>query len=208
MGYVEVTTDLERDYGNMLGVISKSKGHTRELPMRIEAPQLDRVWFATLSSSANVKEIVTKLPGILAASTPAAMPELGIVRLDSRPAGNDSGVILLYPDGISGSIDVTWAEALEALNGILGSPRLESKYKKLRKAPGAEKHIFLGTTPTTPWPLHFALSLDVDTLPYSPPGLPGDITNLWVMGAQMPERCLAWSAEHGWLDVMKHWRTP
>jgi hypothetical protein len=133
MGYVEVTTDLERDYGNMLGVISKSKGHTRELPMRIEAPQLDRVWFATLSSSANVKEIVTKLPGILAASTPAAMPELGIVRLDSRPAGNDSGVILLYPDGISGSIDVTWAEALEALNGILGSPRLSPSTRSYEK---------------------------------------------------------------------------
>jgi hypothetical protein len=143
-------------------------------------------------------------------STPEEdLSEWGVVEVRSRPAKDGLGVVLLYPEGIAGSTEVTWDEALGDLEKILFSCKLSTKYEKLRAAPGREKHVFLGTTFSTPWALHFALSFDADSLPpEAPRGIPPDITHLWLMHAQLPQRCLMWSAAHGWLDTMKHWATP
>lgn len=206
--YVEVTTDLDARYGQLLGNLGKTGTHFREIPERIVAPGLDRTWFLTVSPSTNLKELRQVAPYLLATSR-SDLFKLGVVEICSKPKKDDSGLILLYPQGISGPTDVTWEETLGHLQRILSTPELEAKYKKLRATDGHQKHIFLGTTFTTPWALRCALSFDTVSLPPEDPGgLPSDITHLWIMDAPFRQRCLTWSAEYGWMETRKHWKTP
>ncbi|MGH3857835.1 MAG: hypothetical protein ACRDR6_30980, partial [Pseudonocardiaceae bacterium] len=77
------------------------------------------------------------------------------------------GVILLYPTGIDGPIDVTWQAVLSWVEKALSSDALEDVRRKLSNA-GDERHVFLGITYSTEWSVFFALSDEHDTLPQDP----------------------------------------
>ncbi len=77
--------------------------------------------------------------------------------------------------------------------------------RKLRAAGGDERHAFLGPTYSSPWEVFHALTFWADSLSPVPPQLPPEITHLWMMNPQSPDRCPAWSPELGWFDPSTRW---
>jgi hypothetical protein len=222
-GYVEVVTDLKGRYAARYQEL-------RNLGFRLSAPDLQHTWFVWLSSKAWLNHIRPRLlnllqsiatsellntpvtPANLGESASAEVPELqklGVTRLCRLPIDHTvGGLVYLLPEGTGGP----WQADLEAFQGnlkqVLRSSRLDDVRVKLTHAGGAERHIFLGTSWTTPWAINHLLSDSHDELPHDPPALPPGITHLWVWRYVPPGRCLHWSPTQGWLDPAHHWRTP
>ncbi len=207
IGFVEVTADLDPRYAEMVsGLRTKGSEHP-EIPGRIPAPNLDRVWFLTLSAKANLSRLRKRLPELLANPAEIDLRKFGITHASWREATDGAGEILLYPDGIEGPSEVTWEQWHSALEDLLLSERVLGKCRKLRQASSDERHLFLGTTYTSPWELHFPLSPEFSDTPAAPPVVPEDVTHCWIMSAYLFGRCLVWSADSGWIDTRGHWRT-
>lgn len=207
VGHVEITADIDPKYAEMVSQLRTKGSEHLEIPGRVPAPDLGRVWFVTLSARAKVAELRKTLPVILERSTESDLRKLGITRTSWREAAAGEGAIFLYPEGTEGPSDVTWEQWQGALDHLLRSGRVLGKCRKLHRVSSDEKHLFLGTTYTSPWELHFPLSPECTNTPPAPPAVPGYITHCWIMGAYQLGRCLMWSADDGWIDTRGHWRT-
>ncbi|MGH9891533.1 MAG: hypothetical protein ACREA0_06025, partial [bacterium] len=117
------------------------------------------------------------------------------------------GVVRMYPAGVVGPSVMQWEPLIEWIAQTVSSPRLADVQTKLARTEADERHAVLGVTFTSPGDVFFALSIEEQTLPSEPPGLPRGITHLWLMNASSPGRCIAWFPDRGWLDVRWHWAT-
>jgi len=223
VGYVEVWKDLDRSYAAMTRELAK---HDYQLP----AAGLGRVWFLETSGSFRMSRARSEVPELLqeltregntfndigTAETLRHHPSphvqralrMGVVSLASRPASaSEPEAIHLGPQGTYGPSDVTWEPFLDWIEQTLSStePHMVGNRRKLAAAGGDESHAFLGPTYSSPWPVFHALTYWSNTLPPVPPQLPREITHVWLLNAQTPDRCLAWLPDRGWIDPSRHW---
>jgi hypothetical protein len=226
-GYVEVSMDIDRRYAAMSAAVAKQRD---EQGYGFPAPGLGRVWWAWTSGSCRVGKLKRELPTLLAAmQTDGEVFEirarhedllrdpspnvrralaLGIVGLASRLAGDgEHGAVKLVPQGIAGPVDVTWQVFLDWIKEVLASAKMADVRRKFAASGAPERHVFLGASFTSPWGVFYALSDEHSSIPPLPPVLPEQVTHLWVIHAQLPERCLVWFPERGWLDAERHWVT-
>jgi hypothetical protein len=232
VGYVEVWKDLDEPYAAMTRGISEHgfeisggdlgrvwvlevSGRFRTKDAGTTVPAL----LAALTAEGNtfsyggVAEFLSEHPS---AHVQTAL-RMGIVTLSSRPMNDgEESVIHLGPQGINGPANVTWEPFLGWIKETLSSDNrnMVGNRRKLAAAGGDERHAFLGVTFSSPWTVFDALSFHVHTLPWErsqlpslPPELPAEITHLWLMNAQAPERCLAWYPDRGWFDPAMQWAT-
>lgn len=222
--YVEVWTDTDPDYAAMEARLLKPK---KELPLELAAPGLSRVWWVVVSGAtkidqleAEVEEVLSRLERggvtfervaeLTSSDDPGAkrLLHLGVIRISSRPCTPDElGTIRVSPAGISGSPTISWETVFAWLSQTLFSARLKDVRSKLAATGSTERHLFLGSTFTSPSDVFFALDDYRRGLPHEPPKLPQEITHLWLMRASCPGRCIAWFPERGWFDVSRHWAT-
>lgn len=231
VGYVEVATDIDTQYAQMVSLLRERGGG---IPRKLAAPDLNRIWYLTLSGRTNLARLDHRVGGLLAALAAAdatveypqralqmavssnadirALHELGVVGLSWSPVKQaegeaEVGLVQMYPAGTGGPAEVDWDSFLEWINKLVSSKRFVPKCNKLLRIKADERHLFIGTSYSTSWAGFVALTFDCATLPQASPRLPEGITHLWIFNVQCPERCLVWSAEHGWRDTMKHWAT-
>ncbi|HEV2345152.1 MAG TPA: hypothetical protein VGS97_13730 [Actinocrinis sp.] len=223
VGYVEVWKDLDGPYAAMTRALAEN-GY--QLP----ADGLGRVWFLEVSSRFRMSSAIRDVPEVLKALTEEGNTftiigtaetlqrhpsphvqralEMGIVSLASRPASmNEPEAVHLGPQGIRGPADVTWEPFLEWIEQTLSStdPHMAGNRRKLAAAGGDESHAFLGPTYSSSWAVFHALTYWSNTLPPAPPRLPREITHVWLLNPQTPDRCLAWLPDRGWIDPSMHW---
>jgi hypothetical protein len=226
-GYAEVWTDIDEGYAGMYSNLKKVQG---QLPLELDESTLKRVWFLTISGSGEVRRLSAEAPellgeleradvvfgdvgGISALKShvhPAAtrLLGLGVVRLSSRPCeADESGLVRLYPSGISGSPLISWDAVVNWLSSTLSSIRLEDVRSKLAETRAEERHAFLGATFTSPSDVFFALEDYEESLPARDPDLPPEITHVWLMRAFVPGGCIAWFPDRGWFNPKYHWAT-
>jgi hypothetical protein len=222
-GYVEVWADIDPRYAAMSAAVARRQ---HLLP----APGLGRVWWARTSGSCRLGRLDRELLPLLAEmQTDGEVFEivaehehlrrnpspnvrralaLGIVGLASRPVRDgEHGAVHLVPQGISGPVNVTWQVFLDWVKDVLSSPETADVRDKLAATGAPERHAFLGASFTSPWGVFYALSDEHNSIPPLPPVLPEQVTHLWVINAQLPERCLVWFPERGWLDAERQWAT-
>lgn len=222
-GYIEAVVDIDRAYAALQGEIRR-RGH------RLSVPTLDHKWFIWLSRHAQLKDLRSNLPRLLAdmaargqlcpTLTKLAVPgspadphlvklsTLGVTRLWTQPPDKgDTGLIHFVPEGTGGPTRADWPAFDEALADVLSNDGLADVPRKLTQAGGSERHIFLGTSWTTPWVINRVLSDQCDDLPPIPPTLPAGVTHLWLWRYDPPGRCLHWSPISGWLESRLHWST-
>jgi hypothetical protein len=231
VGYVEVTTDIDRPYAQMTSILrAKGNGLPRELPV----PDLGYVWFLGLSGRARHAQLDRELPTLLAqleetgviprvvsgaqelADSANAhlrqLAELGVVDVSARPT-KDSGVerepgrVLMFAAGASGPAEVEEVAFISWINDLLVSQPLESKRAKLARTRADERHLFLGISYTTDWAGFLPLTAEQTAVPDMAPSLPDEISHLWLMNFQAPGRCLVWYPDLGWRDAQRHWKT-
>lgn len=225
--YVEVTTDIEDGYAAMWSELMRG----RQIPQVVPMGGLDRQWSVTLSGANHPqrRKFESELRGLLTnleangltfqraasveglkACTDSSVKrllELGVVQLSSAPVAAGQGVAHLYPGGITGPRDPSWQAFLDWISKALASPKLEDVRQKLMKTGAVERHLFLGTTFTSPGEVYFALTFSEQGLPPVAPVLPPEITHLWLWNVSGGDRCLVWFPERGWLDVARNWAT-
>lgn len=223
VGFVEVWKDLDGPYAAMARELAKFE-------YRLPAAGLGRVWFLEVSSAFRMSTADRDVPELLRALTAEGNTfntvgtaealrqhssahvqralKLGIVSLSSRPAtASEPEAVYLGPQGIYGPADVTWEPFLEWIEQTLSSadPHMAGNRRKLAAARSDESHAFLGPTYSSPWAVFHALTYWSNTLPPAPPTLPREITHVWLLNAQTPDRCLAWLPDRGWIDPSRHW---
>lgn len=217
--FVEVVTDIDREYSALVQAV---RGH-----QEIAAPELDRTWFVTLDSRAQVKNLAPQLVSRLAhlqrlnilfdaIHMPSLrghdelavreLEELGVVELASAPASAGQGKVMLYCEGTGGPTAVDWSGFDEWLTGYLVSDRLADVRRKLAASGSDERHVFVGASFTTPWAAYHALSDERTSLPPSSPTLPAEITHAWIWAFPIGG-CLVWYPDLGWRDPRRHWAT-
>ncbi|MEU5383226.1 hypothetical protein [Kitasatospora cineracea] len=217
-GVAEVWQDLD-------GKAAAVTQHMAKKGWVFPADSLGRVWFLELSGSFQVKgaeERVTDLLTALAAegrtfeyvghkeflqNDPHPLVqkalEMGIVSLSSRlPRDGERLVIHLTPEGIYGQVDLPWEPFLDWIRDELSADtaHMRGNRGKLAQSGLDEHHAFLGITYSSPWAVFQALTWDSTSLPPQPPELPAEITHLWLMNADAPDRCLAWFPDRGWVE--------
>lgn len=227
VAYAEVWADVDSGYA---GMVSRLSQRGQKLPAEFRIPGVHRDWFVTVSGKCHVGRLEGELPGLLSAlesrglsfelvSTEETLRldrdpgvrrlvGLGVVGLASRtaPPRQDPSV-RLYPSGITGPASVTWDPLKGWLKDTLASSRLADVRRKIARTGASERHVFLGLTFSSPGDVYFALDISQNGLPDRPPWLPSEITHVWIMAAEMPGRCLAWSPDQGWFDPVWHWKT-
>ncbi len=219
--YAEVWTDVDRRYAAMYSRLMKPEN---QLPLELTEPTLSRVWWVTLSGATNVDrlqseigEILTQLERVgvtfervaeLESNDDPHVTQLlhhGVIRVSSRACREgEPGTIRFLPGGISGPAAVAWAHVIDWLDRTLSSARLDDVRSKLAATGAAERHLFLGTTYSSPSDVFFALDEYNQSLPDEPPDLPHEITHLWLMRAFSVGRCIAWFPDRGWFDPSEH----
>lgn len=225
LAYVEVWTDVDPGYAAVYSRLMRPKN---ELPLKLAEPASSRIWWVIVSGSTNVDRleaevgvILTRLErkgvtfervGELASYDVPEVEQLlshGVVRVSSRLApADEQGTVLLLPHGISGRPSITWEPVLKWIAQATASERLKDVRRKLAATGAEERHLFLGITYSSPSDVFFALKYEERSLPHQAPGLPREISHLWLMPASSPGRCIAWFPDRGWFDVSDHWATP
>jgi hypothetical protein len=185
----------------------------------VPVPALGRVWYLTLSPNAKIWQLERDLPGLLAdlqdhdamfeiverwpqrhqLSQVRDLADRGIVQLAPRPVRADdetTGTIILYVEGTGGRPELDWASFDDWLFAFLTAPATADVRRKLVATGAAERHMFVGASFTTSWPVVYALGDDVRDLPPNPPRLPAEVTYLWLWWYPFG-RCLAWFPERG-----------
>jgi hypothetical protein len=222
--YAEVWTDTDPRYAAMHSRLMKPENR---LPLELTDPALTRVWWVAVSGATNVDRLQSEIVNILTQlehagvtferggelalyDEPLVIQRLshGVVRVSSRPCREgDRGTIRLYPAGISGPAAISWDPVIDWLRRTLSSARLDDVRSKLAATGADERHLFFGITFSSPSEAFFALDDYKQSLPDEPPGLPEEITHLWLMRASSPGRCLAWFPDRGWFNPSQHWAT-
>jgi hypothetical protein len=221
--YGEVITDYERAYAQMLGELLK---RGLGIPLRVQVPSLRRVWYVHVNASCNIQRLQRDGPQLLAqlerdgntyqwaghfardesCSSAAQLRALGVSDLSSRPcAQGEVAVMLVYPDGVTGSSQPQWDVFLAWLSHRLWSEAWRDVRFKLGACPSGRGHLFIGMTMSTPGDAYFSLSDEHSEVPPEPPDLPPEVTGVWIMPASGAGRCLVWTDEHGWRDAQRHW---
>lgn len=225
-GYVEVVTDIDPDYAAMQDWLKKlgktAKGYV--VPPTLKMARLQRAWDVTVSPQAYrhrrdlMRELesllmrlesdgksfqhVARIGTVLSRGHQALdrLTDLGAVMLASAPAVNGSASLL--PDGIIGPEN----ESFEAFAGWVSRrlAELVDVRQKLSATRSPERHIFVGTTFTSPPHVYFA-RLAGDRLPE--PVLPAEITHVWVWNVEAGETVLAWFPDRGWFAPSAEWAT-
>jgi hypothetical protein len=217
--FVEVVTDIDREYSALVQAV---RGH-QEIPAR----ELDRAWYVTLDSRAQIRDLAPQLVNRLAhlqrlgiAFDTIRMPslpdhdelavreleQLGVIELASAPAPAGQGKVMLYCEGTGGPTAVDWVGFDEWLTSYLASDPLADVRRKLAASGATERHVFVGASFTTPWAAYHALSDERTTMPPSAPRLPAEITHAWIWAFPIGG-CLVWYPDLGWRDPRRHWAT-
>lgn len=221
--FCEVVTDYDSAYAQMSGELLKQGSG---IPLRVEVASLQRVWFVTANRNCNVQRLQRFGPQLLAELEWAGITyesagrfghgdldlssgklnTLGVADLSSRACvAGESGVMLVYPEGVTGSPRPQWDVFLGWLRDRLWGAAWLDVRTKLAVSPSGRGHVFIGVTMSTPGDAYFSLSDDDGELPPAPPGLPPEVSGVWIMPVLGAGRCLVWSDEHGWRDAQRHW---
>jgi len=226
---VEVVADMDQEYGATYSALLR---WGRGIPAQISVAGSGRMWWAVLSSGANVKVLQKRLPAVMTQLaetlgdeapgqlTPleditlrtrpefALLTSLGIAELGSRPLGpGEEAVINLTPPRTYGSDDVSWLQVLEWISSCLNGLKMQDVREKLSQSNADERHVFLAATFTSPWAAYYGLADGLEGLPPQPPALPPEITHLWLWTVPPTGRCLAWFPDRGWFEPQYHWAT-
>jgi hypothetical protein len=221
-GYAEVVMDYDASHGAMSAEVLKRSGE-------ITAPGLNRSWWLWLSADCNLRRLEQAAPQLLRTleeegslfemttqiadasgardRTVTALRRLGVTRLGSFTSIEEPQRLRLIPEGTGGKHEIASNEFLASLQDLLADGRLEDVRTKLGATQARERHLFVGITYTSSWPLFNWLAAEWDALPEGPPILPDEVTHLWLMQAPPLGRCLTWSRNHGWRDTRRHWVT-
>lgn len=217
--FVEVVVDVNPRYASLYDAIARDE-------WTISAPSLSRRWWATFNPNADLRQLKRQLPKQLAVLEADNVPlgaflhpweqhEISDDRLprgvsgliSAEPNHGESGSILLRPMGAHGPTHLDWHGFNTWISDYLTSDLRSDVRNKLSSTGAAERHAFIGTTLTTPWPAINPLHDRYMDLPPERPDLPREITHLWVATADGPGRCLCWFPHRGWLDPRTHWAT-
>lgn len=195
--------------------------------LTLHSDTLSWTWWLTLSPGADRRRVKQSIVSILqdmersneqypTLGPPTAetanvtrLRQLGVTEVACNTAPQQrAGDIIGLVEGIGGPLELDWAGFDAWLSGFLAEPIIERKRHKLAAAVEArERHIFVGVSWSVAWSVHRVLEQGVSELPPRAPNLPEAVTHLWLLGAEVSERCLAWSAEHGWFDAARQWKT-
>ncbi len=225
--FAEVWTDIDEGYAAMYSNIMKAHG---QMPLEIVDSRLSRVWFLTLSASANVRSLESEVGTLMAHlelsdfplgsilewasleshsnSVVRRLAKTGVVKLSSRSCkAGERGIVRFYPEGISGSPTISWDNFVDWLDETLRSSRLKDVRAKLLQTGVNERHLFVGGTYSSPSDVFFGLDYHEEGLPTRTPLLPREITHVWLMRAPVPGRCVALFPDRGWFNPMCSWAT-
>jgi hypothetical protein len=225
--YLEVTSNLEPGYAAIWSELMKGG----QIPQITTMANLRRKWSITLSGASHQhwRPLHAELPVLLANleangmtfqrvatvetlkatqdSSVIRLLKFGVVQLCSAPSEAGQGAAAEYPAGISGPTARSWPTFLDWVSETLASAKLANKRDKLIKTGAPERHIFIGITYTSPEEVFFGLTVGEQGLPTAAPTLPPEITHLWLWNIEGGDRCITWSPDQGWSDVMSHWAT-
>lgn len=202
---LEVVADHEDAFNAQWDALSRI-GH------RVPVPGTGRAWSARLSRRAKVRDVARNLPGIVAQlnDRPDAseacdrLDRLGVTRLE--PLGADTsrppGYVYLHPEGwggVAGTVEEVSAFVERVLVDQADVP------SKLAAHPADEGHAFIWTTIGSDYGVQFALENREQPLPTRGPGLPAEVTHVWVAGSFSSQGALAWFPDRGWWRVEWNW---
>jgi hypothetical protein len=226
-GIVECVQDMDREYGSTYASLLK---HGERIPMVVELPDTDRIWWASLAGGAQVKLVRARIAGVIGQlserlgddlpgmMTPidrlpsteevAALEALGIAEIGSRAlVDGETAEINLHPVGASGGTTVPSSDSLDWIRSFLCGPDTADVRKKLNGSGASERHAFIFASYTSPWAAYHLLSRGLTELPPDRPDLPNEITHLWLWTVPPVGRCLAWWPDCGWFDARHRWAT-
>jgi hypothetical protein len=244
IGVGEVTVDIDGQYAAMTSGLMKDPNRSgQRIPRPVLVPDSGRTWFVGVSGAFRLQCVDGELPELLVGlekigqvfeqyvdfdqfvaagdDRTGKLVDLGVVRICSRVQTAEDreqyggGVALLHPEGASGYVEDAIEDFGSDLNALLRGPKMKSKVDKLNRANADERHLFLGTSYSSPWSIHYMLSSYAQVIPDQAPELPAGVTHLWLMDAQWPGVCLLWSSfdqwlqlpGRTWLDTRYHWAT-
>ncbi|MFJ3908942.1 hypothetical protein [Streptomyces vinaceus] len=227
VGFAEVWMALDNKHAEVAGALSRepdlsASSLSRDWTVRVSRDfrlkkdgRSFRQWVPTLlaefEAAGQVYEFVPSPHNLAVHPGPLAdrAAALGIRGLASRPAQQDGGGLVRFvPWGAGGLATDDWDAFHTWVDAEVNADtrHMRGNREKLRRAGGDERHAVIGVTMTTPWPAQRALASD-SRLPSKAPLLPQEFTHLWLIGAQISDRCLAWYPDLGWFDPTKHWAT-
>ena len=195
----------------------------------IESDELACTWWVTVDPKANRKKLRQTLVPLLA-SIEAAGEHLAFVGSlhSSKPgvhmdrlralgvteavcdsgARTGRGQVIGHLPGIEGLLELDWPTFDGWLGKYLSSEIcLRKRDKLVGSTPVNARHLFIGVTWSVPWAVLRVLEDDARDLPPTSPSLPTGVTHLWLFGAELPSRCLAWWPDAGWFDTRQCWAT-
>jgi hypothetical protein len=222
-GWAEVITDTDEEYARLYEKV-RGEGFKLEstLPSRHWqlhlAPSCDFRWLRNegIASLTRLEAEGLYFPnytehGALLSAGSATAAELanhGVIALCSRAAQHgDTGAVQIFPQGIGGPQEEDWDGFHLELSGLLRNSKVAEHSAKLMATEAEERHLFVGTTWTSAWPLDYWLHEEHDELPDRPPHLPPEITHLWLWSVISSRRVLGWFPDRGWFDPSRNWAT-
>lgn len=222
LGYVEVVVDMDPRW-------ARTASDVRDRHYELAAGDLSRRWWIWVARTARLSVLEPHVVPLLAqleeaglvferpaeldtlTATPEAatrLVEFGVIELTSRSLANgEEPAIHLRCEGTGGYAEDDWDGFLEEVARLTRSSRLADCRSKLRATGSAERHLFIGTTFTSKWSLNFWLGGEHTATPDRAPGLPEEVTHLWLWGPIPSGRVLAWFPDRGWFDPHLHWAT-
>jgi hypothetical protein len=222
LGVGEVVTTTRGDRAEQLRAFARGE-------LDFESDALTCTWWVTVRPEADRRRLRGSLVPLLARmeadgghldftgsldasranSSVGRFHELGISEAvcDPHPRQGPGRVLGLLP-GIGGAQQLDWNGFYYWLDSFLTSDIcLRKRDKLVRSAAVDERHLFVGITWSAPWSVLRVLEHDVRDVPVRSPTFPIGVTHLWLHGAELPSRCIAWWPDVGWFDVQQRWVT-
>ncbi|MHB8339590.1 MAG: hypothetical protein ACYDB7_00210 [Mycobacteriales bacterium] len=193
------------------------------------APGLRREWHVGVAGEYHHKRLVQELPRLLtvleednvdltqvweldgAPDLPgcpglvAELRALGVQHLGARLPPEGGGLVRLGSTGVHGPAVLDWEGVLGWLEATLAGSELADVRYKLASCGAEERHVVVGLSWSRPCSVNYALREEPAALPPRAPGLPAEITHVWLLPAQFAGRCLVWWPGRGWLDAERQW---
>lgn len=191
-------------------------------------PELRGGWFVTVHPSARVQKLKKQLPMFLGRFERAGITQAGSWRTPEwvESSCENLGVTTAHQSGTDrpGSVYLTIELPSERSGGAVPShgdsiaewigtflyePRQQDVLDKLHRSGTAQRHafVFLPSFTLAPWPVPYLLMSDSVPLPRIAPGLPPEVTHIWVTGKWNTATGVRWSPESGWEHFSKKPRT-
>lgn len=168
------------------------------------------LWLAELERAGLIFEWHADYKELVAIDSPivAQLTEAGAIALVSRSVSTGEQVaIRLSVEGTEGYEEDGWHRFLDAVATMTWSPQFDDCRAKLSATATSERHLFIGTSYTSPWAINCWLSSDRSAVPDQVPDLPEEISHLWLWGPLFSGRVLAWFPDRGWFDPRMNWAT-